>query len=267
MAGGLLAWELIPLTRVRPVGDPANSHLVGRVIVARKPQFAVVIARNPERVAAGRRCRDIPAHTRAVVISPIGWRFKARQRVSEIRRRTHRNVRDGGAADPYPYLTGDRAGDRKGQSVGDRSAWVLHRDRSAARCSDVGRGDRRGELGRANEGGGAIRSIPAHHRTTHEIASVHRERKGRSARRSAARRSGGQRWRRWATADLDDACDRRYSASVEDEEQVGSGRRNSASGRSHNVEASRGLRKAQRADVLAHVESMGHRGESQHRDL
>ena len=58
-----------------------------------------------------------------------------------------------------------------------------------------------------------------------------------------------------------------YSASVEDEEQVVSGRRNSASGRSHNVEASSGLRKAQRADVLAHVESMGHRGESQHRDL
>ena len=39
--------------------------------------------------------------------------------------------------------------------------------------------------------------------------------------------------------------------------------------RTRDVEAStsRGRRKAQRADILAHVESMGHRGESQHRNL
>ena len=107
-------WELIPLTRVRPLWDPGDSHLVGRVIVARKPQLAIVIAGNPECVAAGHRCRDIPAHTRAVVISPIGWRFEARQRVSEIRRRTHRDVRHRVAADPCPYLTADgsRSGSR-----------------------------------------------------------------------------------------------------------------------------------------------------------
>ena len=88
MAADFWRGILIPLTRVRPFGNPANSHLARRVIVHGKPQFAIVIARNPERVAAGHRCRDIPAHTRAVVISPVGWRFEARQRVSDIRRRT-----------------------------------------------------------------------------------------------------------------------------------------------------------------------------------
>ena len=42
---------------------------------------------------------------------------------------------------------------------------------------------------------GARRSVPEHHRIAHEIASVHRERKGLSARRSAARREGGRRRR------------------------------------------------------------------------
>ena len=106
--GGLLARKLIPLTRVRPVWDRGDFHLVNKVIVGRKPQLALVIARNPECVAAGHRCRDIPAQTRAVVISPVGWRFEARQRVSGIRRpRPYRDQRDVGAADPCPYLTAD----------------------------------------------------------------------------------------------------------------------------------------------------------------
>ena len=119
-----MAGKLIPLTRVRPVWDRGDAHLVGRVIVTRKPEFAVVIAGNPECVVAAHRCRDIPAQTRAVVISPVGRGFETRQRVSEVRRGTHRDVRHAVAVDPGPYLTADgsrsrgHSGPLQGEVVG-----------------------------------------------------------------------------------------------------------------------------------------------------
>ena len=74
------------------------------------------------------------------------------------------------AGPPATALLGERvvnvgvARDRKGQSIGRRSAGVFHRDRCGARRRDVSRRDRGGELGRAHECSEAISSVPAHHR-------------------------------------------------------------------------------------------------------
>ena len=189
--------------------------LLAGLSLTRKPQLAVVIAGNPECVAAGHRCRDIPAQTRAVVISPIGWRFEARQRVSEIRRRTYRDVRDDGAADPCPYLTVDRAQAAavamivkvRALDTAPPGFCTVTEALPAAAISAAGIA----AVSWVALTKVVVRFAPFQ-RTTEPLTkllpftvSV----KVGSARRSAARREGGQRWRRGGAADLDDACDRR----------------------------------------------------------
>ena len=83
-------------------------------------------------------------------------------------------------------------GEREANVGVGAGAWVIVKGRAlevappgfctvteAVPCAAISwRGDRRGELVRVKEGSrGASRSIPLHHRTTHEIASSHRKRK------------------------------------------------------------------------------------------
>ena len=67
----LLGGVDIPNLGIGPAGHRGDQAGVGRTGIGAQPQRAVVVARNPEHIAAGKRRGDESTDSRAIIVRPI----------------------------------------------------------------------------------------------------------------------------------------------------------------------------------------------------
>ncbi len=117
---GFLGAVFIPLQRAGPTGGMGDALFLGRILSGAQPQFAAVIATDPEGVVPALGGHDIPTNTLTIIVRPIGClrgiapvhRAQAVEGVGA--RGTAREIRMGGeiahsgSADSGPILAGDR---------------------------------------------------------------------------------------------------------------------------------------------------------------
>ena len=112
--GGLLRCIRVPFARVSPGGHRSNLDFVRWIFVRAQVKNGVVVAGNPEDVAARHRRYQQRAHPLAIVVGEVGGRFKGafdKLLVGTRRKfRCARQVRDRVAVDVVVHLPHDTIG-------------------------------------------------------------------------------------------------------------------------------------------------------------
>ena len=105
--GAFLRGVFVPFATVRPVGVESDADAATRLVVGREPQFDVVVARDPEGVAASRGRGEKTAHALTIVLGNIGWCLERRECAARRRRGANRNRGYGRAAHVVPHIARD----------------------------------------------------------------------------------------------------------------------------------------------------------------